>query len=187
APTFYSNRGHGYSRGVDAFVQGTWNRLTGWVSYGWLDTRRRELDDPRELPARYDVRHTATVVAEYALKNVWQVGTRYSFNSGHPWTPVVGSTWDAARGVWRPVFGENQSAWFPAYHRLDLRVTRLFTVPGALGIKPSNVCAFYVEGMNVLGTRNLLDYVYSSDYSQRLERESYFSRRLLVAGVSMTW
>src|SRR5205085_10094624 len=76
--TFYSNRGHGYARGVDAFVQGTWNRLTGWVSYGWLDTRRRELDDPRELPARYDVRHTATVVAEYALKNVWQVGTRYS-------------------------------------------------------------------------------------------------------------
>ena len=185
--TFYSNRGHGYARGVDAFVQGTWSRLTGWLSYGWLDTRRRELDDPRELPSRFDVRHTVTAVAEYAVSNVWQVGTRYSFNSGHPWTPVVGRTWDAARGVWHPVFGENQSAWFPSYHRLDLRMTRLFTVPGTLGIKPSNVCAFYVEGMNVLGTRNLLDYVYTSDYSQRLERESYFSRRLLVAGVSMTW
>ena len=185
--TFYSNRGHGYARGVDVFVQGTHDRTTGWISYGYLDTRRQELDDPRELPARYDVRHTITAVIEYAVSNVWHTGARYSFNSGHPWTPVVDRTWDPARGLWHPVFGENSSAWFPAYHRLDLRLTRLFTLPGGFGIKPSNVCAFYVEGMNVLGIENLLEYNYTSDYSQKIPRDSYFSRRLLVAGVGMTW
>ncbi len=124
---------------------------------------------------------------EYAVSNVWHTGARYSFNSGHPWTPVVDRTWDPARGLWHPVFGENSSAWLPAYHRLDLRLTRLFTLPGGFGLKPSNVCAFYVEGMNVLGIENLLEYNYTSDYSQKIPRDSYFSRRLLVAGVGMTW
>jgi hypothetical protein len=41
--------------------------------------------------------------------------------------------------------------------------------------------------MNVLGIENLLEYNYTSDYSQRIARDSYFSRRLLVAGVGMTW
>jgi hypothetical protein len=185
--TWYSNAGHGYARGVDVFAQGTWGRTTGWLSYGWLDTRRRERDDPRELPARSDVRHTLSAVAMRRIGDAWQVGARYAFHTGHPWTPVLGRTWDAARGIWRPVFAENNSAWFPDYHRLDVRLTRLFTIPATFGLKPSNVCACYVEGMNVLGIRNVLDYSYTPDYAQRHERESYFGRTLLVAGVALTW
>jgi hypothetical protein len=184
---YWSNHGRGYARGVDAFVQGTWRRATGWVSYGWLDTRRKELDDPRELPARYDVRHTGTAVLEVAVDPRWQLGVRYGYNSGHPWTPVVGRTWDPTRSIWRPVFGENQSAWFPEYRRLDARLTRLFRLPAMLGLQAGSVSVFYVEGMNVLGLKNVLDYVYTSDYSRRYTRESYFSRALLVAGVGLTW
>jgi hypothetical protein len=184
---FWANGGHGYARGVDAFVQGTWGRSTGWLSYGYLDTRRRELDDPRELPARYDVRHTGTVVLEVAVDPRLQLGLRYGYNSGHPWTPVVGRFWDPARSIWHPIFGENQSAWFPGYRRLDARLTRLFRMPPMLGIPAGEISVFYIEGMNVLGLKNVLDYVYSSDYLHRYERESYFSRALLVAGVGLTW
>ena len=45
----------------------------------------------------------------------------------------------------------------------------------------------YLEGMNVLGLRNAQDYVYTSDYSERRTVDSVFSRRLLVAGCSLTW
>ena len=117
----------------------------------------------------------------------WQLGFRYGYNSGHPWTPVVGRTWDPSRAIWRPVFGENQSAWFPEYRRLDARLTHLFGMPAMLGLPAGNVSVFYIEGMNVLGLGNVLDYVYNSDYSQRYTRESYFSRALLVAGVGLTW
>ena len=51
--TWYSSTGHGYARGLDAFVQGTYRWLSGWLSYGWLDTKRQELDDPRLLPGAY--------------------------------------------------------------------------------------------------------------------------------------
>ncbi len=187
ASTFWSNHGFGYARGVDAFVQGTWRRATGWVSYGWLDTRRKELDDPRELPARYDVRHTGTAVLEVAVDPRLQLGLRYGYSSGHPWTPVVARMWDPGRAIWRPIFGENQSAWFPEYRRLDARLTRLFRMPPMLGLPAGNISVFYIEGMNVLGLRNVLDYVYNSDYSRRYTRESYFGRALLVAGVGLTW
>lgn len=187
AATFYGPSGFGYARGVDVFLNGSWRWLTGWVSYGYLDTRRRELDDPRELPSRYDVRHTLTVVGEYMISGRWMIGGRFGFDSGHPWTPVVGRVWDPVRQLWRPIFGENQSAWLPDYHRLDVRVTRLFSLPGMGGLRPSSVCAAYVEALNVLGTRNVLDYAYNADYSERITRESYFSRRLLVAGLALTW
>jgi len=75
----------------------------------------------------------------------------------------------------------------PAYHRLDLRVTRLFTPPRALGLRPSSTCVGYIEGLNVLGIRNILEYQWNADFTQRIARESYFARRLLVAGFSLSW
>src|SRR5262245_46461858 len=62
--TFYANQGHGHARGVDVFVQGTYRWLSGWASYGFLDARRKELDDPEEVPASYGVRHALTLVSQ---------------------------------------------------------------------------------------------------------------------------
>ena len=185
--TWYSSTGHGYARGLDTFVQGTYRWLSGWLSYGWLDTKRQELDDPRLLPGAYDVRHSLTLVALYQASPRLHLGARYSYGSGQPYTPVVGRRWNAARGVWLPVLGENHSALIPAYHRLDLRVTRLFTPPHVLGLRPSSTCVAYVEGLNVLGIRNILEYEWNADLTQRIARESYFARRMLVAGFSLSW
>ena len=179
--TWWRAAGTGYARGVDVFVQGTYRELNGWVSYGWIDSRRRELDDPRELRSRYAVEHSLTLVGEYAVSPRWHTGVRWSHASGHPYTPVVGATYDGARGVWHPVLGENQSALTPAYDRVDVRLTRLFSLP------KSNVCVLYAECMNVLGTANVLDYSYNADYTVRSANRSYFSRRLIVAGFSLSW
>jgi hypothetical protein len=184
---YYANDGFGYARGVDLFVQATWFTLSGWVSYGYLDTRRKELDDPRELPTPHGVRHTLTLVGQYRVSSRWQVGGRLGYSSGRPYTPVVGRIRDEARGIWRPVFGENDSALLPEYRRLDLRLTRFFTPPRVLGLRPGSRCVGYIEGMNALGLRNVLEYNWDADYVRRTARESYFARRLLVAGFLLTW
>jgi hypothetical protein len=184
---FYANGGHGYARGVDCFVQGKHRRLSGWISYGYLDSRRQELDDPHEVPASYGVRHSATVVGMYSLDAFWQIGARFAHTSGRPYTPVVGSTYDASRDLWRPIYGENNSDLLPEYRRLDLRLTRLFSLPSGAGLPASNVCVFYVEAMNVLDTQNVLEYSYNQDYTERREELSYFSRRLVVAGFALSW
>ena len=61
------------------------------------------------------------------------------------------------------------------------------TIPAAWGLPSSSVCVLYVEGMNMLGISNVLDYIYNRDYSRRYPDYSYFSRRLAVAGVALTW
>jgi len=185
--TFYANGGHGYARGVDVFVQGTFRDLSGWVSYGYLDTRRMEYDDPREVPASYGVRHSVTLVSKVQVNSRLQLGAKFNVASGRPYTPVVGATFDAGAALWRPAYAENNSGHLPTYHRLDLRLTRLFSLPPMGGLRESSVCVFFIEALNVLDTRNVLDYVYSEDYSERRTSDSYFSRRMLVAGFALSW
>jgi hypothetical protein len=172
---------------VDVFVQGTHKWLSGWVSYGYLDTRRQELNDPREVPSSFGVAHSFTLVGKYDVTSKLQLGAKYNFATGRPFTPVIGRTYDASRDVWHPIYGENNSDQLPDYHRLDVRLTRLFSLPKWQGVPASSVCVVYLEAMNVLGIRNVLDYVYNSDYSQRYSNDSYFSRRFLVGGFALSW
>jgi hypothetical protein len=133
------------------------------------------------------VRHSLTLVGTYALSSALQLGGRYGFSTGRTYTPVIARSYDAGRGIWRPTFGENNSGSLPDYHRFDLRLTRLFSIPRGVGLPASSVCAAYAEVMNALATRNVLEYVYSPDYGERYERDSYFARRLIVTGVALTW
>lgn len=187
ATTFYAAGGSGYAKGVDLFLRGSRRSLTGWVSYGYLDTRRREFDDPREVPAVYGVRHSLSLVGQYAVTPSWTVGARYAASSGRPYTPVTGATWDEARGIWRPTFAENNSGLMPGHQRLDLRVTHLFSLPRIAALPASSVCVAYMEGLNVLGIRNTLEYHWNENYSVRSVQDSYFSRRMLVFGAGLAW
>ena len=75
----------------------------------------------------------------------------------------------------------------PGFARLDLRATHLFSLPSIGGIKESSVCVAYIEALNILDIRNVLSYSYSPDYTQIYEEESYFGRRFVVAGFSLSW
>ena len=98
-----------------------------------------------------------------------------------------GASYDSAAGIWRPAFAEDNSGSLPEYERLDLRLARLFSLPKGLGLPESGVCVAYAEALNVLDRRNVLDYTYNQDYSQRIEQASYFNRRMVVCGVALTW
>ena len=182
-----TNGGTGYARGVDAFVQRSHGRITGWLGYGYMDTRRKEHDDPREVPSVYGVRHSLTLVGTYQLRPFTSIGARWGYSSGRPYTPVLGGVFNSSTGRWTPVSAENQSGLLPDHKRLDVRVSQLFTLPTMLRVPASSVCVMYVEWLNALGMRNVLDYAYSRDYSQRLTIDSYFSRSEAVAGVALTW
>lgn len=185
--SFYAAGGTGHAQGVDVFLRGSRRSLTGWLSYGYVDTKRREFDDPREVPAVYGVRHSLTLVAQYRVTPTWSLGGKYAASSGRPYTPVSGATYDEGRGIWRPSFAENNSGLMPAHHRLDLRLTHLFSLPRIGKLPESSVCVAYIEGLNVLGIRNVLEYHYNDDYSERSTQDSYFSRRMLVFGAGLAW
>ena len=178
----YSNQGDGYATGVDLiFKANLTSKISGWVVYSFIHTKRKELSFSRLLPTRYDIPHNLNLVGKINLTTSYQLGISYRFCTGRPFTPIAGSYYDSAQTVWKPVYGDIHSERFPNYNRLDVRLTKIFS------IRPDVFSLFYLEILNILNIPNIMDYSYSSDYSKREKVLSYFSRRCVVFGVGMNF
>ncbi|HMW34000.1 MAG TPA: hypothetical protein PKA52_11475, partial [bacterium] len=62
----------------------------------------------------------------------------------------------------------------------DARLSKFFI------LGPQKHVVLYVEALNLLGIRNILDYSYSEDFSERHSVPSYFSNRTVVMGFSLS-
>jgi len=180
AATNYSSGGKGYARGVDAFLKGSIGRTTGWVSYGFIQTRRKEMDITVTRPSAYDITHNLKVVSKTNLGKGYEVSNTTRIATGRPFTPITSGAYDAANGHWTPVYAEKNSKRFPTYFRADARLSKFFFFGS------QKYLVLYLEGLNILGKDNILDYKYSEDFSQRSEIQSYFSNRTLVMGFALS-
>ena len=158
----YRNGASGTAQGVELLIRkeavGSMARLTGFASLS-LSRARRKIDATGEVfPFDFDQPVIATVVANYKLSERWQFGARWSYHTGSPYTPVVG-TGSYPDGRVRPVYGSINSQRVPAYHRLDLRADTRFT-PRLTG---------YLELMNAYSRKNVSGYSYSADFKTREE------------------
>ncbi len=178
----YSNQGYGYAAGVDFIYKANLSsRVSGWITYSFIQTKRKELDFNKLLPARYDIPHNLNLVGKVSWGTSYEVGINYRFCTGQPFTPVTGSFYDSTLAVWKPLYGDINSERFPYYNRLDVRLTKIFS------LHPDVFSLFYLEVLNILNIPNIMDYSYSSDYSKRDKVLSYFSRRCVVFGVGMSF
>ncbi len=183
----YANDGTGVARGIDLFAKygsflGT--RVNGWASYSLLRSHRTqprdrgtdvELDDG---PAPYDLTHQITAVGKVRVIDQFRVGGTYSYVTGRPFTPVVG-TERLESGALLPVDGPVGGARLPAYHRLDLQVSYFWPFN-----RQQNVVV-YAALNNVLDRANAVDVTYSPDYSTRRCRRTDF-RRSVYVGLTLT-
>jgi hypothetical protein len=159
----YANQGKGFARGVEVFVrQAPTARLFGWLSYTCALNKRHDAPDRPWRYYDYDQRHLLTLVSSYKLTRKWETGLKWRFASGQPDTPIVGALYDAPNSRWLPVYAEVNSARKPAYHRLDLSVSRLST-------HDTWQWRWYVEILNVYNSKNVIGYDYNFDYSARKE------------------
>ncbi len=174
----FDNGGYGYARGVDIIAKGDLPfGLSGWVSYGYIDTKRKWLYSNELAPSSFDVTHNFTLVAKYNITDAWQIGMNFKYATGRPYTPVVGSVYHPEMKVYEPIYGMPYSARYTDYRRLDVRLTylaRLFD---------KYFTVFYVEGLNVLNIHNVFDYTYTPDYSSKTGIRSYFGQRTVVIGM----
>ena len=89
--------------------------------WGWLSLSRATLDvGAVTQPTDGDQPVQGGLVASWDVGQ-WNLGLRYRYGSGMPWTPIEGSIYDAGRDAWQPVAGDDNSARYPAYQKLDLR------------------------------------------------------------------
>ncbi|HEY8374871.1 MAG TPA: energy transducer TonB, partial [Nannocystis sp.] len=134
-------------------------RLYGWLAYTWMHSNVRwepGYGDPGgRRPGDFDQRHNLTIVASYKLPRGWQIGGRFRLVSGQPYTPILGSI--EYEGSFLPIWGPQNSARFPAFHQLDIRVDRRWIYKRVTFLA-------YLDVLNVYNRQNVEMYVYSYDF-----------------------
>ena len=154
------------------------NRFSGWVSYTLAFTNRTEYY--KDIPFRFDQRHTVNLVFNYKINSWLDVGLRWQYGSGFPYTepqgikpriiladqdldgkpetPVIatrkndGLPQNQQEVIYDVDFGDNRlNAHKPPYHRLDIRFT-------AFADYWDLDWAFYLDVINVYNKKNVLSY-----------------------------
>lgn len=168
------------------------SRLTGWISYAFAFANRHEKNDI--IPFAFDQRHTLNVVLNYKIDDTWNLGLRWQFGSGFPYTEPVGSK---PRIILADLNGDlvpetptiatrksasdptNEQVIFdidygnkarfnarkPVYHRLDLRITAAVT----LWTFDWN---FYLDVINIYNRKNINNFNYYVNEDLTLGREA---------------
>ncbi len=157
----FSNDGYGYARGIELYLQ--WkpeNNLFGWLSYSYSVAKRKEGTHSAEHYFNFDRTHLLTLVANYSFSEFWQVGLKYRYGSGTPFTPAIGSYFNSDFDKYLPIVGEQNSARYPAYNRLDVRITRKI-------VFSYFTLSAYFEILNVFNNKNVIHYTYDEKYASK--------------------
>ncbi|MDA1190158.1 MAG: TonB-dependent receptor, partial [Candidatus Poribacteria bacterium] len=155
------NQGTGNVRGFEVMARyRPSERFFGLLSYANSESRRRYRPEDPEILYNYDQTHVATVAATVKPTRKWDIGLKWQYGTGMPYTPVVGSTFNATKGDYTPIYGATNSERFPAFHRLDLRVGRTWQPSGWQ-------MQTYLEILNLYNRANVVDVTYNDDYSER--------------------
>ena len=163
--TAYLNQGVGYAQGTEIFLRHrSGEQFFGWISYAYALSERRDRPGEPYRPYSFDQTHVATLAASYKLTPTWEFGAKWQYRTGNPYTPCEGATlqFDPRNGepIYIPTYAETYSDRLPPYHRLDLRVSKIFQFSGwNLGI--------FLELLNTYNRKNLLDFNYSEDCQTR--------------------
>lgn len=157
----YSNRGDGRTYGIEMLLRyNPDDKFFGWIAYTLSRAERRNTrDEPMALFA-FDQTHILTILGSYKLGNGWQVGARFRYVSGRPYTPNVGGVMDFDSGTYAPVpqFPLYQSR-LPSFNQLDIRVDKTWKFT-------SWTLGAYLDVQNVYNRGNPEGVSYNFNYTQ---------------------
>ena len=127
----FSNNGKGYAQGLDLFWRDNESikNFDYWISYSYLDTKRKYKNFPVEATPSFVNAHNVSVVGKYWIDNLKsQVGFSYQFASGRPYTDYN-----------TPGFLQKKT---PTYNNVSLNWAYLISSQKILYAAISNVFAF---------------------------------------------
>ena len=177
----FANQGLGRAQGLELLlhqVRGT--PLQGWVSYTYSKSERKPKDTWETPP--FDITHMLNLYGEYQFEG-WTLTSVLKFNTGLPYTPIVGYTTDPDTGQTTYQKGDANSKRLPDTFRVDLWVEfpvveMLVPIPFLpisddhfLGIFP----VLHFKGKTRLGAYNVLNTQNPTRYSyDRKKKEETF-------------
>ena len=162
--TTYTNDGIGRSLGAEVLLQARTKKFFGWIAYTLARSQRKDSDMEKWRYFDSDQMHNLVVLGSYKFgkDDKWQVGGRFQYTSGAPYTPVTGSIFDSDRNTYVPQYGHVNSERNPAQHQLDVRIDRAFK------FQDWKLSA-YLDVQNVYVNPPVVGYDYNTNYTERTE------------------
>ncbi|HBQ15072.1 MAG TPA: hypothetical protein DEF51_29425 [Myxococcales bacterium] len=164
-PPFFSNEGVGRIYGAELGVRA--DPTPGYPIYGFasytLSRSERQDRGGDWRPFDFDQTHIFTIALVWRIGDGWEAGGTFRLVSGNPFTPVTGSIYDVAADTYRPLYGAVNSERNPFFHRLDLRIEKVFNIENVMRL------AIYLDVQNVYNQQNREATTYSFDYTRSAE------------------
>jgi TonB family protein len=123
---YFTNGGEGRVFGSELLVKiEPGGRFFGFLSYTLMRSERRDIGEDWTL-FDFDQTHMLTASGVWRMGRGWELGGTFRFFSGNLDTPVIGSFYNVTGGQHSPVYGDVNSQRDPNFHRLDLRIEKLW-------------------------------------------------------------
>lgn len=190
-PAPYINGSTGQAYGLELLInKNLTDKWFGWLSVAYSKTKRKNDITGVEIDYGYDRPWVVNLVAAYQKNEKTSYGFKWRYQSGNLVTPVIlggnhigyfqctdnsdgsilysevnnvaGYSCGSSEYVFDPEEGAPNSKRLSPYHRLDFRMDH----------KLSRKSTFYFEVINLYNRRNVSDYEYNKDYTEREEVES---------------
>ncbi|UCF46780.1 MAG: TonB-dependent receptor [Myxococcales bacterium] len=132
----------------------------GYLSYTLSRSERK--DGPLE-PWRlfdFDQTHILTAAFVYNFPRNWEIGGTFRLVSGNPYTPVIGSIYDALNDIYIPIDGRVNTLRNPLFNQLDIRIQKKWIFEGWR-------LAVFLDVRNAYNFQNQEGIIYNFDFSQQ--------------------
>ena len=157
-----TNSGYGYAKGIDVFYRDkkTFENLDFWISYSYLDTKRLFMNYTTEAMPTFASTHNLSIVTKKYFGTLHtQLNATYSLSSGRPY--------------YNPNVIDFLSEKTPVYNNLSISINYLTNIK-------RNFAVIFAEIGNVLGTKNVFGYRYSTDGTQKIATNPPVYRSFMI-------
>jgi vitamin B12 transporter len=162
------NAGSGYAQGIELFWRDkkTFRNWDYWISYSYLDTKRKFQNYPDMVQPTFATPHTASLVVKRFIPSLLiNLGATYTYATGRPFFNPN-----------NPVFLADRT---PDYHKVGFTASYVRKFGSAYSV-------FVVGVDNVLGRDNIYGYRYSVD-GERSAPLTATAARMYFIGVFMSF
>ena len=123
--------GMGRVKGIELMLSKKAGKFNGWVSYSLSKSERKfsEINDAAWYPMKYDRRHNVAVTTNYAISKKWKLSASFIYQTGHAVTLPEAAFITENSGGPRFVYDKRNNGRMPAFHRLDVGVSKSLVTP----------------------------------------------------------
>ncbi len=156
-----TNEGQGRVYGGELLLrQELWKGFFGWIAYTVSRSERKDHPDEPWRLFQYDQTHILTIIGSYKFGRGYQIGIRFRYVTGNPYTPITGAYYDVNGDSYVPINGPLYSARLGAFNQLDVRFDKKW-------IFRRWALSLYADIQNIYNASNPEGYAYNFNYSQR--------------------